>query len=138
MAGGRRVGRSGLLTGSGHSAEAVAALAARRGVTLRTSTVLRVLRAQPNPTFSPPRVVGIDDWALAKGHLYATVVVDLERHSVLDILPNVAAWLRERPCIEVVNGDTHSIRVHEIRAYGAIPVIPYASGRNTAKGLIRL
>ncbi len=105
------------------SAEEVAATAARHGVTLSASTVLRILRAQPNPTFPRPRVVGIDDWALAKGHRYATVVVDLERHSVLDILPDrtadtVAAWLRERPCIEVVNGDAHSIRLHEISAYG--------------------
>ncbi len=77
----------------------MAATAAHHGVTLSASTVLRIVRAQPDPTFSPPRVVGIDDWALTKGHRYATVIVDLEQHGILDILPDrtaetVAAWLR--------------------------------------------
>ncbi len=73
------------------SAEEVAATAARHGVTLSGSTVVRILRAQPDPTFPPPRTVGIDDWALAKGHRYATVVADLERHCVIDILPDRTA-----------------------------------------------
>ncbi len=55
-------------------------------------------------------MVGIDDWALAKGHRYATVVVDLEQHRIIDILPDrtaetVAAWLRDHPSIEVVSRD---------------------------------
>ncbi len=80
------------------------------GVTLSGFTVVRILRAQPDPTFPPPRIVGIDDWALAKGHRYATVVVDLERHRVIDILPDrtadtVAAWLRENPSVETVSRD---------------------------------
>ncbi len=86
------------------------ATAARHGVTLSSSTVVRILRAQPDPTFPPPRIVGIDDWAIAKGHRYATVVVDLERHRVIDILPDrtadtVAAWLREHPSVETVSRD---------------------------------
>jgi transposase len=81
---------------------------------LSASTVLRILRAQPDPTFPLPRVVGIDDWALAKGHRYATVVVDLERHSVLGILPDrtadtVAAWLRGHPSIEVEPQSGHRL-----------------------------
>ena len=92
------------------SAEEVAATAARHGVALSADTVLRIVRAQPEPTFPPPRVVGIDDWALAKGHRYATVVVDLEHHGILDILPDrtaetVAAWLRDHPSIEIVSRD---------------------------------
>jgi transposase len=92
------------------SAEEVAATAARHGVTLSASTVVRILRAQPDPTFPPLRIVGIDDWALAKGHRYATVVVDLERHCIIDILPDrtadtVAAWLRQHPSIQTVSRD---------------------------------
>ena len=92
------------------SAEEMAATAARHGVTLSASTVLRIVGTQPDPTFSPPRVVGIDDWALTKGHRYATVIVDLEQHCILDILPDrtaetVAAWLRDHPSIEVVSRD---------------------------------
>ena len=73
------------------SAEEVAVTAARHGVPVSASTVLRILRAQPDPPFLAPRIVGIDDWALAKGHRYATVVVDLERHCVIDILPDRTA-----------------------------------------------
>ncbi|PSR34860.1 MAG: hypothetical protein C7B44_13760 [Sulfobacillus thermosulfidooxidans] len=92
------------------SAEEVAATAARHGVPLSSATVVRILRAQPDPVYPSPRVVGIDDGAIAKGHDYATVVVDFERHRVLDILPDrtaetVAAWLREHPSVEIVSRD---------------------------------
>ena len=76
----------------------MAATAARHGVTLSSSTVVRILRAQPDPTFPSPRIVGIDDWAIAKGHCYATVVVDLERHRVIDILPDRTADTVARGC----------------------------------------
>ena len=50
----------------------------------------------------PPRVVGIDDWAWRKGQRYGTIVVDLERGDVIDLLPDrdaetVAAWLKAHP-----------------------------------------
>lgn len=56
------------------------------------------------------RAVGIDDWAWRKGHHYGTIVVDLERHKVVDLLPDreadtVAQWLAEHPEIEVVSRD---------------------------------
>ncbi|AEI82892.1 hypothetical protein CNE_BB2p00780 (plasmid) [Cupriavidus necator N-1] len=48
---------------------------------LRTSadTALRELRRAPGRKRKPrPRVVGIDDWAIARGHQYGTIIVDLE------------------------------------------------------------
>lgn len=70
---------------------------------------MRILRAQLDPACPSPRIVGIDDWAIAKGHCHATVVVDLKRHWVIDILPDhtvdTAAWLREHPSIEMVSRD---------------------------------
>ena len=57
-----------------------------------------------------PRVIGIDDWAWKTGHRYGTIICDLERHRVIDILPDretgtVEAWLAERPGIEIVSRD---------------------------------
>ena len=62
-------------------------------------TVLRLIRNLPLPEPEPPRVVGVDDWALRKGRTYGTIVVDLERRRVLDLLPDrtaetLADWLR--------------------------------------------
>ena len=53
---------------------------------------------------------GIDDWAWRKGHHYGTIVVDLERRKVVDLLPDrdadtVARWLAEHPEIEVISRD---------------------------------
>jgi len=73
-------------------------------------TVLRLIRRQPLPAPKPPRVVGVDDWAIRKRCTYGTVVVDLERRRVLDLLPDrtaetLAAWLRRQPGIEAVARD---------------------------------
>ncbi len=56
------------------------------------------------------RVVGIDDWSWRHSSRCGTIMVDLERHSVVDVLDDrsvesAKAWLRERPTIEVVSRD---------------------------------
>jgi hypothetical protein len=58
----------------------------------------------------PLRVVGIDDWSWMKGTRYGTIVVDLERREVVDVLHDrsvktTAAWLGEHPTIEIVSRD---------------------------------
>ena len=73
-------------------------------------TLLRLVRKLPLPAPEPPRVIGVDDWAIRKRCTYGTVVVDLERRRVLDLLPDrtaetLAAWLRGRPGIEAVARD---------------------------------
>jgi hypothetical protein len=35
-----------------------------------------------------PRVSGLNDWAWRKGCTYGTIIVDLERRKVIDLLPN--------------------------------------------------
>src|SRR5262245_24425555 len=83
-----------------------------RGMTMATSpdTLLRRVKRLQNQPAEPPRVVGIDDWAWRKGQRYGTLVVDLERSDVIDLLPDldaqtVAAWLKAHPGVEVVSRD---------------------------------
>jgi len=57
-----------------------------------------------------PVVVGIDDWAITRGHRYGTIVVDLERRRPIEVLDgrestNVADWLKRHPSIQVVARD---------------------------------
>ena len=60
------------------------------------------------PTDIPePRVVGIDDGAWRKAQRYGTLIRNLERRLVTDLLPDrdpatVAAWLHRHPQIESV------------------------------------
>jgi DNA-binding NarL/FixJ family response regulator len=73
-------------------------------------TLLRLVRRIEPEEPAVVRAVGLDDWAWRKGHRYGTIVVDLERHKVVDLLPDreadtVAQWLAEHPEIEVVSRD---------------------------------
>jgi transposase len=75
-------------------------------------TMLRVLRRGDPAAVSPPpaRVVGIDDFAWRRGHSYGSIVVDLERREVIDLLPDrqrdtVIAWLHQNPQVEIICRD---------------------------------
>jgi transposase len=54
--------------------------------------------------------VGIDDWAWRRGRRYGTIVCDLQRRRVVDLLPGRSAgpvrdWLAGRPGVAVVSRD---------------------------------
>ena len=84
----------------------------RLGMPASDNTILRLLkkRARELGHTSAVRVAGIDDWSWRKGCTYGTIVVDLERREVVDVLPDrstaaTAEWLRQHPEIEVVSRD---------------------------------
>ena len=90
---------------------AAARLAANLGFHTSADTVLReVRRAGAGKKKSHPRIVGIDDWAIARGHHYGRIVVDLERREPIEVFEGreataVADWLRAHPTIKIVARD---------------------------------
>ena len=87
-------------------------LMASLGLPQSDDTILRCLKrdfvAQVNAT--TVRVVGIDDWAWQKGLRYGTIIVDLERREVVDVLPDrsaeaTAQWLGQHPGVEIISRD---------------------------------
>ena len=90
--------------------EAGARLLSQLAMPASADTVLRLVRDVPLPEPEPPHAVVVDDWAMRKGRIYGTIVVDLERRRVVDLLPDrtaetLADWLRRKPGIEIVARD---------------------------------
>lgn len=92
-------------------------------------TLLRIMRATSAPPLPPPQILDVDDCAFRKGRTYGTILVNLEQHRPIAILPDRAAetlanWLREHPRVQIItrnraldyargaaNGAPHALQV---------------------------
>jgi transposase len=87
-----------------------ARLAAHLGITTSWMTIVRRIMALPTPPAEHVECLGLDDFAFLRGRTFGTVVVDLDAHQIIDLLPDrqadtAAAWMAAHPEITYVSRD---------------------------------
>lgn len=82
----------------------------RIGIQTSRQTILRRIMALPTKPIGQVLQVGIDDFSFRRGRKFGTIIVDLQTHTVLEVLPDrtadtSAAWMAAHPEIELVSRD---------------------------------
>src|SRR5271167_2159173 len=91
-------------------------LMSRLGIPLSADTLIRRVKGAARlPALSQVvRALGVDDWAWRKCQPFGTILVDLERSQVVDLLPTRSAdslveWLAQYPEVTIVSRDRQGV-----------------------------
>ena len=87
-----------------------AKLAARLAIQTSRNTILRRIMDLPDSSAGSVVYLGVDDFAFRRGYRFGTILVNLESHRVVDLLPDrrvetAARWMRQQPEVMVVSRD---------------------------------
>lgn len=85
-------------------------LAERLAIQTSPTTILRRIMALPTAAKERVSELGIDDFSFRRGRKFGTILVDLQSHNVIDLLPDrkaetATAWMKAHPEIKLVSRD---------------------------------
>jgi transposase len=87
-----------------------ARLARKLGVRVGRDTMLKLLRLVPESIPGDVTVLGVDDFSLRRGHVYCTILLDMQTRVPVGVLEGrdaepLAAWLKDHPGVQIICRD---------------------------------